>query len=193
MINFIGTLMPCVAYVGVMSLVVTFSGVLATDAGATSVPSLYRQLEVFHGHVCAGSLLGVRLGLAAKEGLQSVGGKGRLKAAYYSISCPVDGIQVAVGTTCGNKSLEIKEQGKHHLVLTAVGNGRTVVARLTKKAEKLARQSRDLGAKVRALSAEDPERLRQERELEEMYVWLKTAPAEEIVVVSPLTGSKGDY
>lgn len=50
---------------------------------------MYSQL---HGHVCAGSIFGARLGLAAKESLSAAGGEGKLTAAYFSHSCPVDGI-----------------------------------------------------------------------------------------------------
>jgi len=54
-----------------MSLAVSNNSALA--AGAVTAPALYSQLEKFHGHVCAGSIFGARLGLAAKDALKVVG------------------------------------------------------------------------------------------------------------------------
>jgi len=138
-------IVPCVAFAGVMALVVMGNSSYAGDD--TPSPALYSQLEAFHGHVCAGSIIGARLGLAAKEALKEAGGTGTFTARYYDLSCPVDGIQVAAGTTYGNKALTVQERDEHRLVLIASGNKRAVEARLTKKAEELGLKSRDLGKK----------------------------------------------
>jgi formylmethanofuran dehydrogenase subunit E len=180
-------ILPCVAFAGVISLAVTNSA-LAADSMAP--PALYSQLETFHGHVCAGSIFGARLGLAAKEALKAAGGTGKFTARYYDLSCPVDGIQVAAGTTYGNKSLNVQDRNEHRLVLTAAGNKRSVDARLTKIAEEMGLRSRDLGDKVKALPANTPERVALEREVEEIYTWLRTAPADEVVIVTALKSRK---
>lgn len=154
------------------------------SGGEIIPPALFSQLAAFHGHVCAGSLFGARLGLAAKEALKEAGGTGKLTATCFSHSCPVDGIQVAVGTTCGNKALTVLDRKEHRLVLTATGNKRTVEARLTRKAEELGLKSRDLGKKAKVLPTGSPERSRVEQEIEEIYKWLQTAPAVEVVSVT---------
>lgn len=181
-------IVPCVAFAGVMALVVMGNSSYAGDV--TPPPALYSQLEAFHGHVCAGSIFGARLGLAAKEALKEAGGTGKFTARYYDLSCPVDGIQVAAGTTYGNKALTVQERDEHRLVLTASGNKRAVEARLTKKAEELGLKSRDLGKKAKPLAANSPERLNLEREMEDIYTWLKTAPTGEVVSVTRLNGIK---
>ena len=183
--------LPCVAFAGVMSLAVSCNSSLAVAAGATPAPAVFNQLEAFHGHVCAGSLFGARLGLAAKEALKAAGGKGRFSARYYDLSCPVDGIQVGAGTTYGNAALVVEDLNEHRLVLTAEGNKRLVEARLTKKAEQLGLKSRDLSKKAKLLRSGAPERLQLEREVEEIYTWLKTAPAEGVVVVTTRSPKKG--
>jgi len=182
-------MVPCVAFAGVMALAVMGNSSYAGDAMPTQ--ALYSQLETFHGHVCAGSIFGARLGLAAKEALKEAGGTGKFIARYYDLSCPVDGIQVAAGTTYGNKALTVQERDEHRLVLTASGNKRAVEARLTKKAEELGLKSRDLGKKAKALAAGSPERLNLEREIEDIYAWLKTAPTGEVVSITHLTGTQG--
>ncbi len=181
-------IVPCVAFAGVMALTVMSNRSYAGDGNPP--PSLYSQLEAFHGHVCAGSIFGARLGLAAKEALKEAGGTGKFTARYYDLSCPVDGIQVAAGTTYGNKALTVQERDEHRLVLTASGNKRAVEARLTKKAEELGFKSRDLGKKAKALAIGSPDRLNLEREIEDIYTWLRSAPTGEVVSVTHLSGTK---
>lgn len=180
---------PCVAFAGIMAMAVIANSSSANDAIPT--PALYRQLEEFHGHICAGSIFGARLGTAAKEALREAGGTGRFTANYYDLSCPVDGIQMAAGTTYGNKALSVLDRDEHRLLLTATGNKRAVEARLTRKAEELGLKSRELGNKAAALSIDSPERMKLEQEIETIYTWLKTAPAGEVVSITHLTSNQG--
>lgn len=179
-------ILPCILFAGIMSLAVSMDQAQASPA-ASSDTAVYESLEKFHGHVCAGSIFGVRLGLAAKEALKEAGGTGKFTARYYDLSCPVDGIQVASGTTYGNGALTVNDRDEHRLILTATGNKRQVEARLTKKAEVLGLRSRDLGKKARALPEASAERQRLELEIEEIFNWLRTAPASEIVTVAVLS------
>lgn len=183
-------ILPCVAFAGVMSLTVSGNNALATDSGSKAGPALYSQLETFHGHVCAGSIFGARLGLAATEALKSAGGTGKFTARYYDLSCPVDGIQVSAGTTYGNKALTVQDRDEHRLVLTAAGNGRSVEVRLTKKAEEAGLMSRNLGEKAKLHPNNSPTRLQLEREVEAIYTWLRSAPAADVLIVSTLNNHK---
>lgn len=169
-------------------LLVALAGTGGSDARAAAGvgapdPGLYDFLARFHGHTCAGSLMGARLGLAAKAALKAAGGEGKLKATYFDQSCPVDGIQVAAGTTLGNKAMEVVDKNEHRLLLTAEKNGRQVEARLTRLAEEKAKPTRELSKKARALPAGSPERQRLEKEVEDVYAWFRTAPDAEVVTV----------
>lgn len=179
-------ILPCVAFAGVMSLAISCSNAHAAT-GTKPEPVLFSQLEAFHGHVCAGSIFGARIGMAAKEALKKAGGTGKFTSRYYDLSCPVDGVQVGAGTTYGNAALSVEDRNEHRLVLTAAGNKLKVEARLTRKAEELGLKSRDLGKKAKALPAGSPERLRVEREIEEIFSWLKTAPEQEVVATALLS------
>jgi len=181
---------PCVAFAGFMSLVISYNHASAASAATSPAAALFSQLESFHGHICAGSLFGARIGFAAREALKAAGGTGRFTARYYDLSCPVDGIQVAAGTTYGNKALTAQDRDEHRLVLTAEGNKRAVEARLTKKAEELGIKSRDLGKSAKALPPNSPERVRLEQEIEEIYTWLRTAPTNEVVIVTTLNNKQ---
>lgn len=176
-------LLPCVVFVSVMSMAVS-SPMLLAASGTNPTASLFSQLETFHGHVCAGSIFGARIGAAAKDALKKAGGTGKFTARYYDLSCPVDGIQVGAGTTYGNAALAVEDRDEHRLVLTAEGNKRQVEARLTTKAEDLGLKSRDLGKKAEGLPSGSAERIRLEQEIDGIYSWLKTAPVEEVVTVT---------
>jgi formylmethanofuran dehydrogenase subunit E len=176
-------ILPCVAFAGVMSMTISCNGALAAAFGTTPEAALHSQLEAFHGHVCAGSIFGARMGLAAKEALKAAGGTGKYTAKYYDLSCPVDGIQMGAGTTYGNAALVVEDRDEHRLVLTAAGNNRQVEVRLTKKAEELGLKSRELGKKAKTLQSGTPERLLLEREVAELYSWLRIAPTNEVVAV----------
>jgi len=183
-------ILPCILFAGAMSLVVSLEQAKATTSPSAD-PALYELLQKFHGHACAGSIFGTRLGLAAKQELKKAGGTGKFIAKYYDLSCPVDGIQLAVGTTYGNKALTVQDQDEHRLVLTASGNKQQVEARLTGKAADSGLKSRDLVKKAAALPIDSQERLRLEGEINEIYAWLKTAPDSDIVIVSTLKAPKG--
>lgn len=158
----------------------------AEAAGAAPDPEIFEFLARFHGHTCAGSLMGARLGLAAKAVLKQAGGEGKLKARYFNHSCPVDGVQVAAGTTLGNKAMEVVARNEQRLILTAEKNGRQVEARLTRLAEEKAKPSRELSKKARALPAGSPERQRLEQEVEDIFTWFRTAPESQVVTVRVL-------
>ncbi|GAM11318.1 fmdE, Molybdenum formylmethanofuran dehydrogenase operon [Geobacter sp. OR-1] len=179
-------ILPCILFAGVMSLTVSLEHGHAASAVAPD-PAIYETLKAFHGHACAGSIFGARLGLAAREALKEAGGTGKFKARYYDLSCPVDGIQVAAGTTYGNAALTVEDRDEHRLILTADGNKRQVEARLTKKAEEAGLRSRDLGKKAKSLPEGSPERKRLEHEVEEIFAWLRTAPTAEIATVTVLS------
>ena len=184
-------ILPCIAFAGVMSLTVSCSA-FAEVSDATAEVGLHGQLEAFHGHVCAGSIFGARIGVAAKKALKAAGGTGKYTAKYYDLSCPVDGIQMGAGTTYGNAAIVVDDRDEHRLVLTAVGNKRQVEVRLTKKAEELGLRSRELGKKARTLASGTPERVLLEREIETVYGWLRTAPNEEVVIIAMPKSNEGN-
>ena len=167
----------------VITMVLSFSinPAIASDPPS---PETYALLEKFHGHVCGGSLFGARLGQAAKDALRKAGGEGKFKAHYYDLSCPVDGIQVAAGTTYGNAALVVEDRDEHRLVLTAEGNKRQVEAHLTPKASEMALRSRELGKKARLLPNGSSERKALEMEVEEIFDWFRSAPTTGIVVIT---------
>lgn len=150
---------------------------------ARETKELYEVLERFHGHVCGGSLMGARLGLAARAALEQSGSKGKFKARYFSLACPADGIQVAAGTTYGNRAIEVEDRDEQRLLLSDEKSGREVEVRLTTTAAEKAGASRDLTKKAKSLPADSPERVRLEREVEGIFTWLRTAPEAAVVTV----------
>lgn len=168
-------------YEFVMVLTLSPNPTIASDAPSAES---YALLEQFHGHVCGGSLFGARLGQAAKDALIAAGGKGKLTARYFDLSCPVDGIQVATGTTYGNGALKVDDRNEHRLILTAEGNKQQVEATLTSKASKQALRSKELSKKARNLPENSAERTKLEAEVEEIISWLSSAPTDDVVVIT---------
>ena len=146
-------------------------------------PEIFKFLERFHGHTCPGSLMGLRLGMAAKEALK---GTGKLKAKCFILSCPVDGIQVGAGTTYGNKALEVEDRNELYLILTDTASGREVEARLTEKAEEMGKRFRELSDKSRSSAPGSPERVRFEKDKDAVLDWFRSAPDTEAVMIRTL-------
>ncbi len=159
----------------------TFGGNTGTD-----ITNVYDHLHKFHGHTCAGSLMGARLGIAAKAALKRLGAKGTFMAEYFSRSCPVDGIQVTVGTTFGNRTFKLHDKDEHRLILTDKKSGRKVEARLTDKAMEKAKPTRDMRKKARKLPKGSPERIQLEKEIENVFEWFRTAAEADVVIVKTL-------
>jgi formylmethanofuran dehydrogenase subunit E len=179
---------PCKANIrhGVVMVLAIATMVMVNTPTAISAPpeaEIYTFLERFHGHTCAGSLMGLRLGLAAKEALK---GKGKLKAKCFLLACPVDGIQVGAGTTYGNKALEVEDRKELYLILTDVESGRQVEARLTKEAMEMGKSFRDLSSKSRSHTPQSPEQLRLEKETKAVLDWFRAAPDSEVVTIRTL-------
>lgn len=162
---------------------VTGANCWANEVANKQSEDLYSALERFHGHVCAGSLMGVRLGLAAKAALERTGIQGKLKAHYFSHSCPVDGIQVAAGTTYGNRAIEVQDKNEHRLLLADDKTGRQVEARITPRGTEKALSTRELNKRAKALPAGSSERKKLEQDIETIYIWLRSAPETEVVTV----------
>ncbi|MBI5441175.1 MAG: formylmethanofuran dehydrogenase subunit E family protein [Deltaproteobacteria bacterium] len=101
------------------------------DCGSSTRRGALRRAGEFHGHRCAGSLLGARLGFAAKAALGDNAGKGKVRAVHFSAACPLDGIQVTTGCTLGNSTIEVKDKKEMRLVLSVDGVPGAVEAKPT--------------------------------------------------------------
>ncbi|MBN1831653.1 MAG: formylmethanofuran dehydrogenase subunit E family protein [Deltaproteobacteria bacterium] len=119
-------------------------------------------LERFHGHTCPGSLMGLRLGLAAKEALNA---QGRITAKTLMLACSVDGIQVATGATIGNRALTLEDRGEMALILTDVQTDKQVEARLTQEAMNRAKIFRELSGNARTMDDGSPEQVNIKKKL----------------------------
>ena len=140
-------------------------------------------LAKFHGHTCPGSLMGLRLGLAAKEALNA---QGRIEAKTFIHTCPVDGIQVATGATYGNRAITVEDDKEMRLILTDTKTGKQVEATLTQEAMERGKGFRELSGKSRGLKAGSPEQLAVKKEIDDILNWYRTAPDEKVVVIKVL-------
>ncbi len=150
---------------------------------ATPDSGICAFLEKFHGHTCPGSLMGLSLGLAAKEALNA---PGRVEAKTFILACPVDGIQVATGATYGNRAITVEDRGKMILILTDTKTGKQVEASLTREAMERGEGFRELSGKSRDLKQGSPEQLAIKKEIDDILNWYRTAPDEKVVIIKIL-------
>jgi formylmethanofuran dehydrogenase subunit E len=143
----------------------------------------YEFLHRLHGHRCPMSIMGARLGLAAREHVGVHGIDGDVSATYMHQTCALDGIMAALGTTPGNNNIVIEPKGLH--CLEAINKKFAVRVRiiLTEEALALGRRYGDLR---RAGTGKN--------EQEELLKTLETMPDNEAVEVSifPLQPNTGD-
>ncbi|HEX5773610.1 MAG TPA: FmdE family protein [Geomobilimonas sp.] len=147
---------------------------------------VYQRAERFHGHTCTGLLIGVRLGLVVKRALRDAGVEEKLTARFHNHSCPVDGIQVAAGTTMGNKAMEVVDKKENRLVLSNKKGTHVVEAKLTRLAEEKGKASLELRKKMGALPDESEKMKQLKIEQENILAWFRTAPDAEVVTVRRL-------
>lgn len=147
-------------------------------------PGFFEVLARLHGHRCPMSILGARLGLAARAALGAAPGQ-RLTAVYLHQTCALDGIQLATGCTAGNGNLQVAPRGEHRLLLRREGEARGVEAELTELALARGRAYGALKTRAEAAPPGTPERDRGEAALETLLRELEAAPAAELVTVRP--------
>ncbi|MBI5017842.1 MAG: formylmethanofuran dehydrogenase subunit E family protein [Deltaproteobacteria bacterium] len=150
----------------------------APDAG------VFDALHRFHGHRCGGSILGARLGAAARSALGDEVSKGKVRAVYYATGCPLDGIQVTTGSTLGNGTIEVKDRKEMRLRLSVEGVRGAVEARPTELALALGSESKVLTKKAKGLPQGSPERAELEARVAEIFARLETAPDGEVVLTT---------
>lgn len=152
----------------------------------TTTPSedeRFALLARLHGHRCPMSILGVRLGSAARERLRGDGG--RLQARFHHRTCALDGIQLATGCTLGNGTIEVRPEGAHQLTLWVQESGESVTVRLTEEALRRGRAYASLRERAGTLPPDSRERIAVEERMEHLLRELERAPAEVLVTSDP--------
>jgi formylmethanofuran dehydrogenase subunit E len=145
---------------------------------------LFAALERLHGHRCPMSILGARLGWAARAALGTdTDAWRRLRGCYHHRTCAVDGIQLSTQCTTGNGNLELLAEGDHRLVLTALDDGRQAEARPTTRALEAGRRYGELRTRADRLPpGSDAEKTTRD-EISALLDYLETAPPDDLVAV----------
>ena len=136
---------------------------------------IFLHIRARHGHYCAMSTLGGRLGLAALAALGE--GADGLTATYRIETCAADGIALATGCLPEEGRLTVCNEGRHRLELRTV-DGRGVAAELTPAALEAAARCR--------------KRLDAGEEAGVVLAALRNAPVAELITVTPLTAGEAD-
>jgi formylmethanofuran dehydrogenase subunit E len=74
---------------------------------------LVKEAVKFHGHICPGLLIGVRMGVAAMNLLSADRASDEeIYAVVENDSCAVDGLEVVTGASFGKGNLSFRDYGK---------------------------------------------------------------------------------
>jgi formylmethanofuran dehydrogenase subunit E len=147
-----------------------------------SAGDFFTFLARFHGHRCPMSIMGARMGLAARAvvGYHREDGGGDVRAIYHHKTCAVDGVMAALGTTLGNNNLQLLPEGEHLLEARNLATGVAVKVELAPQALELGRRYSTL----KRSNTSTPE------ELEAILLELEKATDEEVVILTRLEGDK---
>ncbi|BCS89924.1 FmdE family protein [Pseudodesulfovibrio sediminis] len=115
----------------------------------------------FHGHVCGGQIIGVRIGMAGLRELGITDPRGRERKDFIAFvetdRCATDAILTVTGLTPGKRSLKILDYGKMAATFVHLPSGRAVRIHVLKssmeKASELARKLNPGGGKDAELQA----------------------------------------
>lgn len=118
------------------------------------------------------STLGGRLGLAALEALGE--GARELTAVYRIDTCAADGIAVATGCLPEDGRLTVRNDGRHQLELRFAGGGMRA----------------ELTATALARAAACRKRLDDGADPDETLAELRSAPADELIILTLLAGGE---
>jgi formylmethanofuran dehydrogenase subunit E len=96
--------------------------------------SLVEEAVKFHGHICPGLLIGVRMGVAAMNLLSADRASDEeIYAVVENDSCALDALQVTTGITFGKGNLSLRNYGK--MAATFYLRSRKMAIRLVFKPE----------------------------------------------------------
>jgi formylmethanofuran dehydrogenase subunit E len=132
------------------------------------------------------SILGARMGLAARAALGERIGEGeRLAARYYHRTCAIDGIQLATNCTLGNGNIEVEPRGEHRLTLWIQGSDDSVDVRLSPLALAKGRAYAESRQAAEGLDPDSPAGRRAARDMEAILAELEEVPDSELVLFEP--------
>ncbi len=108
-----------------------------------SLDEYLRDAEQAHGHICAGQVLGVRLGMLGlqKLGIDDPHGKDRKRlVTFVEIDrCATDAVGVVTGCRLGKRALKFRDWGKVAATFVDVSNGKAIRVAAKDSSKALAR------------------------------------------------------
>jgi formylmethanofuran dehydrogenase subunit E len=102
---------------------------MSAPAGSPDRVELLERCVAWHGHLCMGQVLGLRLGLKGMELLGTRDPK-RLVLWIENARCLADAVQVATGTRVGKRSAKIVDLGKSAVTFLDCATGRAFRVRV---------------------------------------------------------------
>lgn len=85
-----------------------------------------KNILALHGHMCAGVAIGIRVSQAALREMGENTSQNELVALVETDKCPVDAVQMLMGTTAGRQNLIYEKKGKNVFIFVRRKDGRGI-------------------------------------------------------------------
>ncbi len=144
-----------------------------------------KNILTLHGHMCAGVAIGIRVSQAALREMGENTFQNELVAFVETDKCPVDAVQMMVGTTAGRQNLIYEKTGKNIFSFVRRKDGKGV--KITVKESKPDQAFNALREKKFAGKATKEELDRFEKMMDARIKSVLAAPESELLTIEPIS------
>lgn len=144
-----------------------------------------KNILALHGHLCAGVAIGIRVSQAALREMGVNDFKNELVGIVETDTCPVDAVQMLVGTTAGRHNLIYNKTGKSIFTFVRRADGKGV--KITVKESKPDAAFTALREKKFADKATKAELEQFEAMMDAKIKMILAAPESELLTIEPIT------
>ena len=144
-----------------------------------------KNILALHGHMCAGVAIGIRVSRVALREMGVNNFENELVAIVETDKCPVDAVQMMVGTTAGRQNLIYEKTGKNVFTFVRRKDGKGV--KITAKDSKpdavfTALREKKFGGKASKAELEQFEVM-----MDAKIKMILAAPESELLTIEPIT------
>lgn len=144
-----------------------------------------KNILALHGHMCAGVAIGIRVSQAALREMGENTSQNELVAMVETDKCPVDAVQMLIGTTAGKQNLIYEKKGKNVFSFVRRKDGKGV--KITVKESKPDATFTALREKKFAGKATKEELEKFEQMMDAKIKSVLAAPESNLLTIEPIT------
>ena len=167
------------------SVVAVHAQTKQTENASFVTDAQMKNILALHGHMCAGVAIGIRVSNVALREMGLNNSENELVAIVETDKCPVDAVQMMVGTTAGRQNLIYEKTGKNVFTFVRRKDGKGV--KITAKAWKPDPLFDALREKKFAGKATKAELEQFEAMMDAKIKMILVAPESELLTIEPIS------